>query len=167
VVLFGAGVAPFDAWEFNGLTWTQRTPMASPAARVKGGLEYHAALNRFVLFGGITANDTLLADTWTLGFTSQVATEACYAGIDYDGDGLVGCADDDCWAVCTPVCPAGFQGSCLAEPSCGDAICTELEDCRSCPADCPVDDARCPIQCGDFFCDGPVESPATCPGDCN
>ena len=32
-------------------------------------------------------------------------TESCVAGQDLDGDGLAGCADRDCWQLCTPTCP--------------------------------------------------------------
>ena len=125
------------------------------------------------MFGGMNTNNSNrladtweLDDTWTLGFTQLVAGEACSSGIDYDRDGKVGCADDECWSVCKPACPPeSTAASCLASPACGDGICTLVEDCRSCPADCATATTACPLTCGDFFCD-PTETLASCPGDC-
>jgi cysteine-rich repeat protein len=48
------------------------------------------------------------------GFTGELVTsyrgvggEELCDGTDGDGDGLVGCADPDCWWTCTPTCPPG------------------------------------------------------------
>jgi hypothetical protein len=41
-------------------------------------------------------------------YRPNTAAEACTsAQLDYDGDGLAGCADDECWATCSPLCPPG------------------------------------------------------------
>lgn len=39
------------------------------------------------------------------GYTSGAPRESCASGLDDDGDGLDGCADDDCWWTCQPMCP--------------------------------------------------------------
>ena len=99
--------------------------------------------------------------TWELSFRAQAELyEVCQYGYDIDGDGLVGCADPDCWGYCTPLCPPGAECD-EAAPHCGDGVCNEaLETCRLCPDDC-----TCEPLCGDFFCDA-GESTANCPGDC-
>jgi hypothetical protein len=45
--------------------------------------------------------------------------------------------------------------------SCGDGVCSFLESCSSCPADC----GACGPFCGDATCDA-TEDCATCPADC-
>ena len=109
------------------------------------------------MFGG-GASGQPLADTWTYRWEGD-PEEACRSGFDLDGDGDIGCADDDCWPVCAPLCPPG--ASCPATaPACGDGVCDAVEGCRACPDDC----GTC-ASCGDTFCD-PGETIATCPGDC-
>jgi hypothetical protein len=75
VVLFGGymGSAPTghylaDTWTWNGKTWTQQHPAASPSARDEADMAYDAATRSVVLFGGfanIGRGD--LVDTWTWG----------------------------------------------------------------------------------------------------
>lgn len=88
--------------------------------------------------------------------------ESCASGFDLDGDGRIGCEDEDCWVLCTPTCSPG-QPCAADEPRCGDGSCnTFLETPRLCPADCGA-----PVpSCGDLLCD-PEETPQTCPGDCS
>jgi len=86
-----------------------------------------------------------LGDTWLLRWDNAHPDESCHLDVDDDGDGLAGCADSDCSAVCT---------------HCGDGVCDPLEDCRICPADC-----GCTPVCGDSICD-PGEDHKSCPGDC-
>lgn len=58
---------------------------------------------------------------------------------------------------------AGSGGSSgVASPTCGDAVCSGVEDCASCPEDCPCED---PV-CGDGTCDAPAETCSTCADDC-
>ncbi|MEZ4364803.1 MAG: hypothetical protein R2939_00785 [Kofleriaceae bacterium] len=98
-----------------------------------------------------------------LAYVSDAAAEVCTGGFDVDHDGLIGCADDDCWGVCAPTCapPLALAEVCdpeVAEPRCGDGTCSGVESCRLCPADC----GACTPVCGDHLCD----AGEACPGDC-
>lgn len=97
-------------------------------------------------------------ELWELRYDGPAPLDGCTVARDSDGDGLVACDDPDCWRACTPLCPPGTTCD-AAEPHCGDAVCSTVENCRICPQDC----VTCgDIRCGDFVCD-PGE---TCPGDC-
>ena len=66
VVLFGGNrtVAMFgDTWEWDGTTWTLRSPATSPPSRQQHAMAYDAARRRVVLFGGTTGG-TVFRDTW-------------------------------------------------------------------------------------------------------
>ncbi|MBL8934516.1 MAG: hypothetical protein JNM69_08175 [Archangium sp.] len=64
VVLFGgsgqAGVLG-DTWEWDGTTWTQRTPITSPPARRAHAMAWDEGRQRVIIFGGYPNS---LADTW-------------------------------------------------------------------------------------------------------
>jgi galactose oxidase-like protein len=65
VVLFGGtNSSGFlnDTWLWNGTTWTEQAPTASPSARSSFAMAYDAAHSQVVLFGG--NNGSVLADTW-------------------------------------------------------------------------------------------------------
>ena len=74
VVLFGgtesaSGTTVLnDTWEWNGVTWTQRSPAAVPPARMFHAMAYDSARGVVVLFGGAPAGfpslGSLLNDTW-------------------------------------------------------------------------------------------------------
>jgi hypothetical protein len=51
-----------DTWTWNGTTWTQKLPAASPSPRSNPGLAYDTFRGVVVLFGG--ANTGYLSDTW-------------------------------------------------------------------------------------------------------
>ena len=57
LVLFGGigldGLPFRDTWTWNGTTWTQQSPVASPPARYQASLAYDAATSQLVLFGGV------------------------------------------------------------------------------------------------------------------
>jgi hypothetical protein len=53
-----------ETWEFDGTTWSQATPLASPGTRTRFGMAYDAARGKTVLFGGYRWGDGLLGDTW-------------------------------------------------------------------------------------------------------
>ena len=142
-----------DTWEWDGTRWSPIAVDATPGGRVNHGAEFDAARGHIITFGG--------GATWIYGLDSRQPEETCMFGLDGDRDGLIGCADPDCWARCTPLCPPGTRCDRDA-PRCGDGVCNEqLETCRLCPGDC----GACPALCGDHVCD-PPEGHATCPGDC-
>lgn len=65
IILFGGGFTPTDdTWEWDGTSWTQRTPVGSPPPRNQHRVAYDAFRQRIVLFGGLDAQNGLLGDTW-------------------------------------------------------------------------------------------------------
>ncbi len=69
VVMFGGSTNPpagrvNDTWLWNGTTWTEASPSASPAARSSASMAYDAATGQVVLFGGIGTSNADLGDTW-------------------------------------------------------------------------------------------------------
>ena len=71
VVVFGgldAGAVPMqvlaDTWEWDGSTWTRRTPAQSPPARFDLAMAYDRLRQRSVLFGGRPDYATTFGDTW-------------------------------------------------------------------------------------------------------
>lgn len=53
-----------ETWEFNGATWTQRTPATTPGKRTKAAMAYDQGRKQMVLFGGNNGAN-LLKDAWT------------------------------------------------------------------------------------------------------
>jgi len=57
-----------DTWAWNGSTWTEEFPAASPPARYDALMAYDAATEQVVLFGGASSSgvfcSTCLDDTW-------------------------------------------------------------------------------------------------------
>src|SRR5262245_37060287 len=51
-------------WFWDGTAWVGFTSAVVPPARSSCAIAYDAARDRFVLFGGIGASNTLLNDTW-------------------------------------------------------------------------------------------------------
>jgi len=133
VLLFGGG--DNETWEWDGSGWTQTAAATSPSPRSSHAMAYDAARGRAVLFGGADTAD--LGDTWEFRYVdAQVPDETCVAGIDGDGDGLVGCDDPDCWGYCTPLCPPGAVCDPIAR-HCGDGTCNPDLEIAVCPGDCP------------------------------
>lgn len=62
--LAGNTVVLGETWEFNGTTWTMRTPAATPGRRTKAAMAYDAGRKQMVLFGGNNGTN-LLKDAWT------------------------------------------------------------------------------------------------------
>lgn len=148
-----------DLWAWDGEAWRELDPVDVPTIRQGVGLAYDRLQQRLITFGG-EDGDGPLAATTELAYLGGGPREACASGHDADRDGLIGCADPDCWGVCAPACPPG-QTCDPDAPACGDGACGAVESCRLCPGDC----GACPAACGDGFCDA-GEDVATCPGDC-
>ncbi|GAC1327510.1 MAG: hypothetical protein NVSMB17_01630 [Candidatus Dormibacteria bacterium] len=78
-----------DTWEWDGNTWTQAAPAASPSARGFISLAHDANRGRTVLFGGLDASgtrqDTWEYDglTWRQAASGGPAARAAY-GVAYD-----------------------------------------------------------------------------------
>lgn len=53
-----------ETWEFNGTTWTQRTPANTPGKRTKAAMAYDQGRKQMVLFGGNNGAN-LQKDAWT------------------------------------------------------------------------------------------------------
>ncbi|HTR51063.1 MAG TPA: hypothetical protein VMJ10_10185 [Kofleriaceae bacterium] len=151
-----------DLWEWNGTAWNQRTVVGTIQPRYREGVAYDDVHHGLVVFSGEDNEGNLTGNTQRLAYWPNQTVEACTsAQIDYDNDGNAGCADPDCWAVCTPLCPPGV--TCPAgSPKCGDGTCSANEDCNICPTDCG---ACAGGKCGDFHCDT-GETHASCPNDC-
>ena len=88
VVLFGGmrwttnyfpWIVDNETWEWDGASWTRRTPAVSPPACASAGFAYDEARNRIVMFGGYAFVDTNgavvnLDDTWEWDGTSWSKT---------------------------------------------------------------------------------------------
>lgn len=58
-----------DTWEFDGTTWTQRTPAIAPSPRRWTAMAYDTLRNETILFGGANGS-TYHGDTWSWNGTS-------------------------------------------------------------------------------------------------
>ncbi|MFN0252250.1 MAG: kelch repeat-containing protein [Kofleriaceae bacterium] len=139
-----------DVWTWDGTTWSRRFPDDPPPLLAAAAAAYDNARRHLIVFGS--------EGTWRLQWRGTAADEACRTAIDRDGDQLRGCADPDCAAYCTPLCPDASANSPCAGPICGDQMCSPVESCRLCDRDCGF----CTARCGDSYCDGGE----TCSGEC-
>lgn len=166
LVMFGGGknggISLEDVWEFNAAdhTWTYQ-PVGS---LTRTG---HALVPAFDQRGGVimvngSGDGVYRAELMHLTRIGDTSYETCRSN-DADGDALVGCADPDCWSLCTPSCPPGTD--CTGQLAlCGNGTCDPgLEQCTTCPTDCMA----CAAVCGNVRCDAAAgETQASCPGDC-
>jgi len=169
VTVFGnsSSTTSEDVWEWNGTLWHSPSFTGTATPRYQSSVAYDAANHQLVVFSGRNSSLSPTAGTTLLRYTPNGPAEACTsAQVDYDNDGLAGCADDECWPVCNPLCQPGVTCPGGA-PKCGDGTCQNIaplglfEDCNICPADC----GACTGTCGDFHCDS-GETHTTCPNDC-
>ncbi|MEZ4365466.1 MAG: kelch repeat-containing protein [Kofleriaceae bacterium] len=119
--------------------WIEAAPTSLPPSTAAHGLAYDGVRRSLAMVAGVlTSSGTATDAVSTFAYLDPAEPgEACAdATADTDGDGLPGCADPDCWAMCTPACPPAT--SCVATmPACGDGACAEwLEDPARCPEDC-------------------------------
>jgi hypothetical protein len=52
-------------WEYDGVTWQQRTPTGSPGPRENHAMCFHLASGRTVMFGGVHPTNGVVDQTWT------------------------------------------------------------------------------------------------------
>jgi hypothetical protein len=152
-----------DVYQWDGIAWTLVLAVtAKPGPRFYPAVTYDDARSELLAYSGeLSAFEPALYDTWTLLRNATVAGDTCTTGLDGDGDGAIGCLDDDCFAYCTPLCNPTIMSCDAGMPHCGDGMCNAIESPRLCPADCGAPSAVC----GDFLCDA-GETAANCPGDC-
>jgi hypothetical protein len=131
VVMYGGGDfnnnVYKEMWEWDGTSWARVMTSAVPLNQGFFAMTYDDVLGRIVVTGGYDASSNVLSDTWSFGYEPLEAVQSCSSRFDADGDGKIQCADDDCWAVCG---------------DCGDGLCSSLESCRTCPADCAIGAAK-------------------------
>ena len=142
VVLFG-GATPSgetnDTWEWDGASWSPRSPSVSPPARSGAVMFYDAALSAIVLFGGDRfSSRPLLNDTWiwsgaswtqlTPSHSPPVRRGACGAFDSARGVGVVFsgyCQANDTWGwtgsdwqrLSTPTMPGSRLAASMAYDS--------------------------------------------------
>lgn len=117
-------------WQFVGVP-------TGPRPRFAHTMFYDPIDHAMVVFGGAKLDPAVVIndETWLLRWESATPDDRC-DGTDADGDGKIGCDDEDCWARCTPRCPPGTTCA-PADPHCGDGTCNPyLEDHALCPTDC-------------------------------
>jgi cysteine-rich repeat protein len=134
VMLFGGVTSGFSQWEWDGAEWMQPEAVHVPVLHQYGCATYDDARGELVAFGGVI--DTIRQQYTITGSYRGEREEVCRAGGDIDRDNTIGCDDDDCRAVCAPLC---WEASCTKAPRCGDGACStlELEAGDACAADCP------------------------------
>ena len=94
-VVFVAAGAPI--WELVDGVWFEAP---NPAPGLGTNAVYSDIDGKLIIIAGLRAA-RLMFERRFVGISSR---DACTGG-DEDGDGLVDCADDDCWWSCTPACP--------------------------------------------------------------
>ena len=157
VLVGGAGQSNTlnDQWEWDGQTWKQLPTLNSVKGRANHVVVSALGEGGVLAFGGSGESAASFNELLWLHWDNEATEELCRASDD-DGDALAGCADGDCWRVCTPDCPPG--ASCASTRGCGDGTCDPItESCTTCAMDC-----TCAALCGNGACE-PGES---CPGDC-
>ncbi|MFH2010871.1 MAG: hypothetical protein ABI333_30000 [bacterium] len=101
VVLFGGEAASVyfaQTWVYDGATWTEPTLDPVPTARSRHGFAFGGSRNGLVAFGGLINDYPFYPrDTWSYRPVSAWPDEQCDNGTDDDSDGLIDCADPDCF----------------------------------------------------------------------
>jgi hypothetical protein len=134
----GASERLTDGWtlDLDHHTWVEMVPAFLPTTRSGATFALDITGNLVAINGegGGGSNTTSIAR-----LSSELSTaprETCDQVTDADGDGLMGCADPDCWTRCTPTCAP--NETCAGGPKCGDGACDPIEDWLQCPSDCPA-----------------------------
>ena len=130
------GISPPNLLDWTGDgDWHEVPVVVGPGGRFGHVMVHDPIEHASVVFGGqIAATNAVASDTWLLRWESATPDERC-DGSDADADGQIGCADEDCWARCTPCAPGATCDP--SDPKCGDGVCNPyLEDAALCPEDC-------------------------------
>ncbi len=183
VVLLGSvqrpGGSHTGAWEWDGSAWQQlyqadrldvrgerawfdaKTHTLVGVGGTHGQIWFDPNAPRFWRFEQSPSSPQCTLASFAACGSPAAAGEVCFASVDGDHDGLIGCEDPDCYGVCFPSCGPSSLMCDSRLPYCGDGLRGALEGCASCPADC----GECESLCGDFAC-GDGENLTSCPGDC-
>jgi hypothetical protein len=124
IVLFGgAGQSSAfnDQWEWDGQAWKQIPTFNTVKPRASYVMVSALGEGGVLVFGGIGDGAAQLSDLLWLHWDNEAARELCHA-TDGDGDALAGCADADCWRVCTPDCEPGGMTRLCGPASVGTSI---------------------------------------------
>jgi hypothetical protein len=87
-----------SVWERRDGTWSESDPLPFPISG--GAAGYDDQHGELIVLGVHDGKYVQFTHAWSSG----TPLETCGAADD-DGDGLIGCADDDCWWSCAPACP--------------------------------------------------------------
>ena len=143
---------------------------------VDGTCQFASAADDSACTGGLCCGGACVAPACTTssdcadgdGCTSEACLlgGTCAASCEYHDAACSGQVSDGC---CSDGCDWGTDIDCPSA-QCGDSVCAGSaldEDCNTCPADCPGkgknNSKAC---CGDGTCKSKLESPASCPVDC-
>lgn len=189
IVLFGGSAAAdgtllADTWTWDGTTWTKQAPATAPAGRQYGGMTWHPARKRIVLFGGFGPAQATLDDAWEWTGTDWV--EIAVPNVPPsrgehhlvpapDGSGVLAIGGQgpgylsDVWLLTwkgetrTDLCRDHSDGDGDGAVGCDDADCW-----ASCTPLCWPGLPAClgDARCGDGTCDASRETRASCPVDC-
>ena len=88
---------PHDV-ERDGASWNDFAP---PPIELVGSTVFDQSTGELFQIGADGTSRFMLHRTWQ----SSTPFEDCAGTSDLDGDGLIGCADPDCWSQCAPACP--------------------------------------------------------------
>ena len=158
LTMFGGEAAPIgtfrDTWEWDGAVWTPVVAEVAPPSSSRHSVVPTDDGSGISVVGGPLG---MTRETWQLTWRSGAPDETCTARIDRNDNGSIGCADPNCWSICTPFCGPGETCAATA-PSCGNGVGEPRETCVVCPADVGP---ACP-PCGDGLC----EQGELCAADC-
>jgi hypothetical protein len=148
-----------DTWTYGGKSqqWAPLATLVSPSERASSQASYLGKLRSMFVFGGFASDNNNrqgpAKDMWRLSVSRVAGAESCDAADgDSDHDGLIGCDDPDCFALCRPLClpysscdrtpgvssqqQLVTSGVLQGQPYCGDGVCNRaLETAALCPTD--------------------------------
>lgn len=126
-------------WAWNGSSWRALDVVVEPPPFTTVSLT--RGPRGLIALGSVLGTDEMTKTMFGIArLTSEQISdlpETCVLDEDGDGDRLAGCADPDCWARCTPLCPPSQPATGCTTMRCGDGACDPArEDYLLCPTDC-------------------------------